>query len=60
MDEWEPEYIIRCQREILDREVDHNTAIDLAYEVSEARPNEPVEVKRSDATHPIFWRVVDR
>jgi hypothetical protein len=58
MDEGNREYIIRCKGAVLCKEFDLHTAIDRAYEESESRPNEPVEVRRRGESHAILWRVV--
>jgi hypothetical protein len=57
MAEEKPEYIVRCKGAILCKEFDLHTAIDRAYEESETRPNEPVEVRSCSDSYPIFWRI---
>jgi hypothetical protein len=37
--------------------LDLGTAIKRAFEESEMRPNQPVEVKSPGDSRPIFWRV---
>jgi hypothetical protein len=56
----EREYTVCRGDELLCREFDLGTAIARAYEASEIRPDEPVEVKRRGAANPVFWRVVHR
>lgn len=57
MHEGNREYIIRCKGDVLGKESDLHTAIDRAYEESESRPNEPIEVRRRGESHAILWRV---
>ncbi len=57
MDEENREYTIRCNGAVLCKEFDLQTAINRAYEESESRPNEPVEVRSRGESYPLYWRV---
>jgi hypothetical protein len=57
MDEERKEYTVYCRGKSLCEVSDLDTAIERAYEASEARPNEPVEVKGRGDSRPIFWRM---
>jgi len=59
MDEENLEYTVRCNGAVLWKEFGLQTAINRAYEESESRPNEPVEVRRRGESYAILWRVED-
>ena len=59
MDKKRKSYTVSCRGRSLCKVPDLGTAIERAYEASETRPNEPVEVKGPGDSRPIFWRMAN-